>query len=336
MIAIALASYAVFSWDVPYVILHPTVPVNILGEQDGTDILNVVGHDSYPTDGALALTAVSIEGSRANPASFYQLLAALVDPKTKIYNVDVIEPVFDGPHVNVPSGSDIRQSENAARALVLRRLGIPFKTRVFVNGVYSKSPAKGVLEGGDYIETFNGHPVRTETELRNMVQASGNARNVTLGIERDGQHKSVTVKLAKYRDVYFMGILPGEKYVFPFKINITLNDLDGPSAGLMMALSVYDELTPGNLTGGERFSGTGTISQYGTVGAIGGIRQKMIGAVDAGYKYFFAPAANCNEVVGNVPDGLRVFKVRTFDDALRVIDTVTSRGDVESLPTCTN
>ncbi|MEY4310524.1 MAG: hypothetical protein RLZ71_450, partial [Actinomycetota bacterium] len=157
-----------------------------------------------------------------------------------------------------------------------------------------------------------------------------------LGIERDGQHKSVTVKLAKYRDVYFMGILPGEKYVFPFKINITLNDLDGPSAGLMMALSVYDELTPGNLTGGERFSGTGTISQYGTVGAIGGIRQKMIGAVDAGYKYFFAPVANCNEVVGNVPDGLRVFKVRTFDDALRVIDTVTSRGDVESLPTCNN
>jgi PDZ domain-containing protein len=335
-VAFAVASFVVFSWDVPYVILHPTVPVNILGEDNGTDILEVVGHTSYPTDGALALTAVSFEGSRENPPSLYQLLAALVDPKTKIYNVDVIEPVFDGPQVNVPSGNDIRQSENAARAMVLRRLGISFKARVFVNGVYTEAPAWGSLEGGDYIETFNGHPVRTETELRQMVQASGNARNVQLGIERDGQKKLVKIKLAKYQDSYFMGILPGEKYAFPFKIKITLTDLDGPSAGLMFALSIYDELTPGNLTGGERFSGTGTISQYGTVGAIGGIRQKMIGAADAGYKYFFAPAPNCSEVVGNVPAGLRVFKIRTFDDALRVIDTVTSRGNIDTLPTCTN
>lgn len=336
LVAFGIAGFFVFTWNVPYVILSPTEPVNLLADQDGTDILEVLGRDSFPTDGALALTAVSIQGSRANPPALYQLLLALVDPDTKIYNVDQIEPQYDGPNVNIPSGSDIRQSENAARAMVLRRLGVPFKTRVFVNGVFSESPAVGVLEGGDYIETFNGHPVRTETELRNFVKSSGNARIVTLGIDRDGQAKTVTLKLAKIDKFYFMGIVPAEKYVFPFKINISLSDIDGTSAGLMFALSIFDELTPGSLTAGERFSGTGTITPFGTVGQIGGIRQKMIGAAHAGYKYFLAPAGNCSEVVGNEPEGLSVFKVRTFDDALRVIDTVTTGGDTESLPNCYN
>ena len=58
----------------------------------------------------------------------------------------------------------------------------------------------------------------------------------------------------------------------------------------MLALGVYDKLTPGELTGGERIAGTGTIAADGEVGAIGGIRQKMYGAQGAGADWFLAPA----------------------------------------------
>lgn len=71
------------------------------------------------------------------------------------------------------------------------------------------------------------------------------------------------------------------------------------------------------------------------MGPIGGIRQKLYGARDAGASVFLAPADNCDEVVGNVPDGLDVYSVTTLDDAVTVLETVADDGDTASLPTCT-
>jgi PDZ domain-containing protein len=102
----------------------------------------------------------------------------------------------------------------------------------------------------------------------------------------------------------------------------------------MFALGIIDTLTPGELNGGEQFAGTGTITGSGDVGPIGGIRQKLWGAKDAGAEWFLAPEANCDEVVGHVPDGLRVFSVETLDDALAVLDAVREDGDLDALPTC--
>ena len=104
---------------------------------------------------------------------------------------------------------------------------------------------------------------------------------------------------------------------------------------MMFALGIMDTLTPGELNGGENVAGTGTITADGTVGPIGGIRQKMWGAVDAGADWFLAPESNCDEVVGHVPGGLRVFSVGTLDDALGVLDAIREDGDLDALPTCT-
>ncbi|TPX01011.1 ATP-dependent serine peptidase containing a PDZ domain protein, partial [Schumannella luteola] len=115
-----------------------------------------------------------------------------------------------------------------------------------------------------------------------------------------------------------VGIVPGEDYAFPFDVTINLQDVGGPSAGMMFALGIYDTLTPGALTGGAHIAGTGTIDAAGDVGAIGGIRQKMYGARDAGADWFLAPRDNCGEVVGHIPDGLQVFAVDDLDQAIDV------------------
>jgi PDZ domain-containing protein len=103
---------------------------------------------------------------------------------------------------------------------------------------------------------------------------------------------------------------------------------------MMFALGIIDTLTPGELNGGDRVAGTGTITADGEVGPIGGIRQKMWGALDAGADWFLAPADNCDEVVGNIPGDLQVFAVENLDDALDVLDAVRDGGDVSGLPTC--
>jgi PDZ domain-containing protein len=104
---------------------------------------------------------------------------------------------------------------------------------------------------------------------------------------------------------------------------------------MMFALGIMDTLTPGELNGGAQIAGTGTITASGEVGPIGGIRQKLWGALDAGAQVFLAPEANCDEVVGHIPGGLEVFAVEDLDDAIAVLDAVREDEDLAGLPRCT-
>jgi PDZ domain-containing protein len=118
------------------------------------------------------------------------------------------------------------------------------------------------------------------------------------------------------------------------KVKISLGDVGGPSGGLIFALGTYELLTPGTLTGGKRIAGTGTIDEQGNVGPIGGIQQKMWAAYYDGDKFMLAPKENCDEVVGHVPNGLRVIPVSTFDEALEVVKVIGADGDVTKFPVC--
>jgi Lon-like protease len=131
-----------------------------------------------------------------------------------------------------------------------------------------------------------------------------------------------------------VGIIVGGEYDFPVDVAIQLENVGGPSAGMMFALGIIDKLTPGELNGGEQVAGTGTIAGDGTVGPIGGIRQKLYGAKDAGATWFLAPTSNCDEVSGHIPDGLSVFSVDTLDDALAALEVIADGGDTSTLPTC--
>jgi PDZ domain-containing protein len=122
-------------------------------------------------------------------------------------------------------------------------------------------------------------------------------------------------------------------YDLPVDVSLRTGNVGGPSAGLMFSLAIYDVLTPGELTGGKEIAGTGTMEDDGTVGPIGGIRQKLVGAQAAGADFFLAPADNCSDVAGHVPDGLRVVRVATFDEGLAAVRGIAS-GDGASLPTC--
>ncbi|MDD6373614.1 MAG: Lon protease [Bifidobacteriaceae bacterium] len=132
--------------------------------------------------------------------------------------------------------------------------------------------------------------------------------------------------------VHGNGLVPGLE-TDKVKVSIEIGDVGGPSAGLMYTLGIIDELTDAEETGGQTIAGTGTIEDDGSVGAIGGIRQKMVGARDAGATWFLAPSSNCDEVVGHVPDGLRVVSVGDIDDAYTSLVAI-GEGAGDSLPTC--
>ena len=109
---------------------------------------------------------------------------------------------------------------------------------------------------------------------------------------------------------------------------------DGALGGTMRLGAYPAKLTEGSLAGDHHVVGTGTIDAEGDVGPIGGIRQKMIGASQAGADLFLAPVENCDEVRGHTPDGLPVVAVDTLDEAEEALAVLADDGDLSALPSC--
>ena len=160
---------------------------------------------------------------------------------------------------------------------------------------------------------------------------------VTFVVERDGKVLTVPLTTRASNDTgpnrAVVGFSPAVGYTSPVKVTIQLTDVGGPSAGLMFTLGIIDKLTAVQETGGLHIAGTGTMDENGVVGPIGGIRQKMAAARADGATVFLVPASNCAEALSQVPEGLRLVKVTTVDDALAGLQAVVSGQG--TAPTCT-
>ena len=99
-------------------------------------------------------------------------------------------------------------------------------------------------------------------------------------------------------------------------------NIGGPSAGMMFTLEIIDSLTEEDITHGRRIAGTGTIDADGNVGAIGGMKQKTYGAIDAGAEYLLVPAGNYDEAVAAAGDDISVVRVETLDDAMTFLNSL--------------
>ncbi len=100
-----------------------------------------------------------------------------------------------------------------------------------------------------------------------------------------------------------------------------LEDVKGPSAGLMMTLSFINALTPEDLTGGKRIAGTGEILLDGDVGPIGGLPAKIASAEKGGAEAFIYPVENEDELEG-VTTSLRLYPVDNLQDALDILEKI--------------
>ena len=106
----------------------------------------------------------------------------------------------------------------------------------------------------------------------------------------------------------------------PLDVEINLGNVGGPSAGLAFALDLREELGQ-SVDRGRRVAATGEISLDGKVHAVGGIKQKTIGARRSGMDVFLVPGENAAEA-RRYADGLRVVPVDSFQQALRELATL--------------
>ncbi|WP_369044903.1 YlbL family protein [Sinomonas sp. P10A9] len=334
-LAALILGATVVSVPVPYIIESPGPAYNTLGQTGGKDVITVTGHDSYPAAGALDLTTVYVNGGPNSDVGLLELARSWFDPTRAILPQRVVYPPgTTSQQVSDENAALMQDSEQTAVAAALGNLGIAYDQQLNVGSIPDGSPSTGKLLVGDRLVSVAGTKVTSLATVQQTL-AAGGGTPVDVVVVRGGSPETVTVTPTQNQGKWVLGVDIRYTYSFPFSVSVSLDRVGGPSAGMMFALGIVDKLTPGDLTGGRQIAGTGTISPDGTVGAIGGIAQKLYGARSAGATLFLAPASNCDEVVGHLPEGLDVVKVSTLSDARAAVEAYAQGKDPASMPQCT-
>ncbi|MHC6593260.1 YlbL family protein [Arthrobacter sp. C152] len=320
---------------VPYVIESPGPTYNTLGESQGRPVIHVTGHETYPAAGSLDLTTVYVDGGPNGPVSILGAFSAWLDSSKAVYPVELIYPTgTTKEEAQEQSAVAMTTSQENAVASALNELKIPFGQQLQAAGLSKDSPSTGKIEQGDVLRSINGKDITSLAVIQDEL-AAGKGAPASVTVDRGGQPVTVEVSPKDNgQGRFILGVMLKYLFSFPFDVQISLDKVGGPSAGLMFSLGIIDTVTPGDLTGDKHIAGTGTISPDGAVGPIGGIGQKMRGARSAGATLFLAPAANCDEVAGHVPDGLQVVRVENLAEARHAVEVAGSGQDTAGLPAC--
>ncbi|MEO5983608.1 MAG: PDZ domain-containing protein [Pedococcus sp.] len=332
-LAIALGALSTLV-GLPYVVMKPGPITNTLGQLSGKDLITVSGAPTYPTEGALDFTTVRVSGGPGFRVTVWDVLKGALDPSEEVVDEGLYFPkgVTD-KQVEQESTAEMIDSQQEAIAVAIKATGQKVTTHTVIGQVAKDAPSAALLKAGDEVLAVDGKTVDGPDSIRKAISTHKAGETVDLTLKRDGGSVDVAARTRDSDGRVTVGVFLGTKFEFPFDVKIDAGNVGGPSAGTMFALGVYDRLTPGALTGGKNIAGTGTIDAAGTVGPIGGIRQKLVGARDGGAKWFLAPAGNCDEVVDHVPDGLQVVRIGTFDEARKSVEAIAA-DEGSSLPTC--
>lgn len=342
LVLVAIAIIGVFAFaPSPYVIEQPGPVYDTLGttttsEGDEVPLISIPDEETFETEGSLDLLTVSIVGSPERRPTWADVALAWVDSSKAVIPIEQVFPSnVTREERDAQNQAAMLDSQLDAIAAALVELDYDVERDVVVQSIAEGSPAEGVFEQGDVVTAVNGEPTLDVGQLRAAVQLSEGAA-VDVTVLRGDATTDVSVEpVQSSGGAWVLGVGVAMDYEFPIDVEIQLNNVGGPSAGMMFALGIIDTLTPGPLTGGEAIAGTGTIDSSGVVGGIGGIRQKMYGARDAGASWMLAPPSNCSEVVGRVPDGLRVIPVETLEEARGVVERIGEGAGGAEFAECT-
>ncbi|WP_345698887.1 PDZ domain-containing protein [Kitasatospora terrestris] len=331
---------------VPYTEMSPGPTYNTLGQQDrtGEPVITITGRETYPTSGHLNMTTVQVTGANYEPSLVSAVVGWLRDDVLVVPHENVYPEGQTDQEAQEQNAEEFASSEDSAKTAALNQLGIPVGTEIRVRAVSSGGPSEGKLHAGDQIIAVDGARVTTREGVAEQVTKHKPGETTVFTVvphdkagpshtAADEVQVPITTAKAPDGDRAIVGITPAAVHTYPFTIDIGLQDVGGPSAGLMFALGIIDKLTPDDLTGGKFVAGTGTITDNGEVGPIGGIQMKLIAARDKGAEYFFTPAENCTEAVKNTPDGLTLVKVDTLGQAMDALGKIKA-GEKAGLPSC--
>jgi Lon-like protease len=317
-ITLAVVLVVVASFTVPIPIFYAQLPGPI---QDVERLVEVDGRRTYSSEGELYMTTVSFD----TQVTLVEMIAAAVDPAKAVVERDQITQGMSFEQLERIQLQEMRNSQSAAVVVAATALGAPPPEGdgAFIADVIQE-PAAGQLDRGDRIVAIDGSEVATVCDVYALLNDRHPGDQVEVTVVRGSTEEMYTLEAGSNPvdpGQAFLGIAMRSDYEFDpgFEVEFDTGRVAGPSAGLMLSLGLYDQLTPEDLTGGRSIAGTGTVTCDGSVGPIGGIEQKIAAAEARGADAFLTPSANV-PAARSVADDVEIIEISTFDDALDYLE----------------
>lgn len=305
-------------WPVklPYFAMSPG-PVEAV-----TDLVSASDVETFESDGEFFLLTVSLREVNA----FEWFEAQFLDDRVDLVAREVIRPSgVSQEEVTRSNLAAMDESIDTAIFVALGRLGyeVGFVGEgVEVLQVVEGAPADGALEVGDRFTVVAGVEIHTSDQAAEVIRSFGIGDTISMTGTRAGEPFEVEITLGPHPDIEgapMVGVVFDTVNLsldLPVDVNVDSRNIGGPSAGMTYALSVIDLLTSDDITKGHVIAGTGTIRFDETVGAIGGVRQKVFAARGIGADVVFVPTANFEDALTAAGDGIEIVPVATLQDAL--------------------
>lgn len=316
MILLAVAVAVSMMVTVPYIAYSPGPVIEI-------DEMVVLGEPD-PLTGEFYMLTVST----TPPLTALEFVVASFDSESDIYARERVRPAGISDEEYAQRNRELMdESKTTAVLVALERAGYEVTYTgegVLVAGFSEGSPVEGILRANDVITAVDGVSVQLSGDFVSLVSERSIGDEVELTITRNGEELTRTVTLVPHVEdgsrpmVGFLATTYNFDYVTPIEIGIDDDNIGGPSAGLMYALTLIDLLQEDDLTGGMVIAGTGTIRPDGSVGPIGGVRQKVFAAEEVGAEIMFVPADNWEEAL-TADHSIELVRVATIDDALEYL-----------------
>ncbi|MET0421148.1 MAG: S16 family serine protease [Acidimicrobiia bacterium] len=337
-VLLVIVLVAGFLIHLPYVVISPGNATSL------NDSISIEGATTYPHSGGVHYLTVRVSGSDPN---VWKLVASWLDSNSTVEpRENVVGCLSDGDNISF-NARLMQQSQGDATNVALTRLGyaVTASTPQFVvvdvrrGGTVQEGelqcgggPSDGILRVGDQIETIDEQPVATTDSVGALIATHQPGDVVRVGVVRDATRQTIDVTAGSRTadDACVPAVKPGAKpclgivvqqfvqYEFPIQVNFDIARVGGPSAGLAFALAIIDDLTPGDLTGGQSVAVTGAIAPNGAVLEVGGVEQKAITARTSGVKLMIVPKSEVADAKKGAGD-MTVVGVSTLDEALAAL-----------------
>lgn len=224
---------------------------------------------------------------------------------------------------------EMLDSQKIAPYVALKLLGYDVSQHnagVSILQVEKGAPAANVLKPDDLILAVDGQAVKTIADLHGILGSKHPGGRLSIRFRRGGTIRTATVTTtaaATDPKQAILGIFAADNLAVHLPVQVTIDSqgIGGPSAGLAFALEILQELGR-NVAHGRKIAATGELTLDGRVHAIGGVKQKTLGARRTHVDAFLVPAGENAREARRYADGLRIIPVENVQQALRALATL--------------
>ena len=320
------------------------IPLPYYIEQPGSTIdlkeLVTVNDQKDDNPGSFSLTSVGIR-----QASVVTAIKAKFDPFEDVVSEKELFGESSGAEYDRIQQYYMTSSQNNAIEQALKQAKRPYHLDykgVYVMGIEPNSNFIDKISVGDIVTKVDGKTFKNTQEFMSYVQGKKANDEVTVTYLQDGEEKEATAKLITLEANKKAGIgitlVDHTEIQSDDKIDFHVENIGGPSAGVMFTLEIYEQLVDQDLRKGKNIAGTGTMNNDGTIGRIGGIDKKVASASKEGVEIFFAPddeitaeqkaaypelKTNYEEAVEamkKIKSDMKIVPVKTLQDALDYLE----------------